>query len=563
MSSVSPAILRGYTTYSTLFLSLLLFLLGVSRSQPLADTLKSLRLELEQQNRGIQKIREYWYLEKEEDYNDLVHLRTVYDYRNVLWAELGDHSLWKQIDTVFSRDNRDYLKDRLPDVDSTRMTDPLYIPAARVETGAIRVYLARVITFEPGKQRESNEILEIRVIKNVKAWRWRDDLSEWQSKSEETIPFSRAGTELRLALDWKPGLYERILASIRSHPEKIHRLPNEMFPIRVRGPFVVKDDSERDLYAALFSGFKSDSRASEPSGASSGQAGRRRPGTTNEAGRQVAQGTDRSLDISMFRATARYDDWSLDAYLGAEEMGYLYWSNGQLSVLAGYKNVLKLGLALPVSIGKDHGMNFIGPARINPRALNGIYGFTGQFDLDFGFPFALGGGFLTGSLDRENGTLTALDKFYYIPTAFQVYYPIFVKDQKSDPRNVFRIRIGYGFTRVASGHVVNRSDIGMEKDGAVPQGSDLGRVINKDERDLNSPFISLDLINRNEIHMFGITTLYNGGSLIVGAWVELFSDHLRLEGKYSTIIRERYPWEVPSTLWFSPRLRLDLGRWLK
>jgi hypothetical protein len=105
--------------------------------------------------------------------------------------------------------------------------------------------------------------------------------------------------------------------------------------------------------------------------------------------------------------------------------------------------------------------------------------------------------------------------------------------------------------------------MGTSREGRILQQSDVGNVESANERDINSPYIRVEFMNLNENNKYGFSAQYYGGSLIVGAWLEIVPDILRLEGKYAAMLRDKYPWDSSSILLFSPRLRLDFGRWFK
>lgn len=504
-------------------------------------------------------------LETMDNYDRPERLITGYDLRNIGWIEVTDPLLLKRVDTLFARSYPSYRRDTTTTGGGGGSKSKSKQPPAQVQTAAVRIYLGKMGTIRSGGLKMDYEIMELRILKKIQEPVWDDEEKEWGVGQEELVVYSKVGTGLKFMLDGDPTLYQDILD--RGNREKMHQLPEDMFQIPSRGPFVVKSDQEIAQYSTYFSGFTV--ALASPSGAVASTSGRikverqRRGVTGSGVGAVGAMDTSVVLDLSMFRAMLAVYNWNLDVRLGDEEFGYPFWSSGELNVMAGYKNLVKLGVTLHTGLGKDQEWNIIGPVGVKPRALDGIFGLTGRFNLDRDFPVALGGAFTVGSLEKEYESLTNSSLFYYIPTALQVYYPVLFKDAEANARNIVQIKIGYGFHRVKSGHVIQKSEIGILRDGRMLQQEDVGTVVSTTERDVNSPYVKVEFMNLNENNKYGFSVQYYGGSMIIGAWLEIVPDIFRIEGKYATLLRDKYPWDSSPILLFSPRVRLDFGKWFK
>jgi len=567
-------------------------------AQVLQDKLKELHKEVELKNSKIQSMARDRTIENLLNWKDPTQLRTAYDYRNVNYFDLDlmrDSAICNRLDRLFARYYPGYFQDANVELDDEDLTDEEVTPPDRVSRAAFRVYVANDAGSVSLEHRRRPEIIELRVLKFVERPAWDRRKNRWVYKkvlwSTQEVRYS-TGSYLRFILNKDSSLYRDVVETI-SRDERVHHMPEQMFRVSSRGPFVVKSDSLRSLYSGWYTGFavepwkqvridSSVSRldttridtqvvrvVSHASSWSNANPDTVKKDTTLLKVRQTwidtsftrRTGSKVFLDVSFFRVLLPFRTWSMEASLGNEELGYPFWSSGQLNLLVGYQNSVKLGIALPVGVGRNQQWQLIGPARLRSRALNGIYGLTGKFDLRFGFPFSIGGNFSMGSIEEGYKSLTNQDGFYYIPMAIQFYYPLLFSDLESDSRLVFRLRVGYGYHRIDSGHVTLKPEI--SKTNNLIGESEVGSVVSWTKREFNSPYVSFELMNLRADYRYGFSFQYYGGSVIVGTWVELFRDIFRIEGKYLTLLREKEPWDSSPILWFSPRIRLDLNRWFK
>jgi hypothetical protein len=493
-------------------------------------------------------------------------LRTGYEYRNVGYFEVRNPKLYDRIERAFAEGINGYERNGKSAADTGLTVTPL----------SMRVFLARKVSIVERTLVPEYQLLEIRVLKKKGGRVWNPVMKAYESVGY-LLSYSSAGTELKFLLGAETTidstityvagidtvrkdttytvrdstLYKDILGSFSESDLQFQMGSPGL--IRASGPYVVRNDSERTRYAFWFSG-----TALKPWRPARRET-RLVSGDTMiwpEAGRV-------QVDLSMFRVLFTLEDWSLDVNVGSEELGYPFWSSGQLNLLVGYRNLVKLGIIDPVGMGKDQEWSLGGRAKLGPRALNGVHGFAGSFNFDFGFPTALGGAFSVGKLEEENGSLTDPNRFYYIPVAFQFYYPILFKDREKGAGNLFQLKLGYGHHRVDAGHVFLPGEVGQAIYGRVVGVADVGKVANSGHTDVNTPYISLTMVDLNENYRYGLNAQYYGGILILGGWVELFRDILRLEGKYVMPLRDKEPWDPSSILWFTPRVRFDLSKWFR
>jgi hypothetical protein len=552
--------------------------------ESLRGRLNALQSRIESNDYRIRMVADDREIETEDDYLTRDKLRSAYDYTRVrLLMNVADMTLCQRIQKAF----------RLALTPSEFPVDTAYIrPNDSVEvawtTEGIDAYIAVVSSVQSGILNENYDLVELRIIKKLTesgGFERIPGVGKVARNSSTTIQVvSRVGYQLRGIIERDETLYPDLLAAAHHSPLKV--LPEKDFALPEEGPFIVKKGKELELYAATLSRFGSgfssrqvvhDSfsrqlRSDRIEGIDTIRAlgGPNRYDTiwaftTMKVDTEFVVGGERSLEVSIFRSQLVYDEWNVDVRLGNDELGYPFWSSGQISFLVGYKDVIKLGITRPLGLGRNQDWSLIGPCRIKARALSGISGLTGRFNFSFSFPIALGGAFSTGGIEKDYGSLTSRLGFYYIPTSFQIYYPVLFKDASTNPTSIFQLKAGYGYEKINQGYFINSLSDGSTVNGKIGRKvlpSDVNTVIPVEHKEVHSPYLSLEFMSLGGDHKYGLSTQYNAGTLLIGAWVEIWKDVLRLEGKYSTFVRGREPWESSYVLLFSPRLRLDFGEWL-
>lgn len=286
---------------------------------------------------------------------------------------------------------------------------------------------------------------------------------------------------------------------------------------------------------------------------------------------------DASLDKLELRSPARSGfapNWKVNYTIGNDEIGLPRWSSGISSLNIGFKNQMSVGIVLP--------MNMVAPDLPSPLAYkNNLFaspgGYNLSFDFTFGFPFSLGGN-LTVINDFEK--IDAYDRlnvlrhdnfdplvdmkdysndFFHIGTIAQLYYPIMFKDRAINPTVAFRLNLGGAFMQVKRNHLIGIEDIPNGKEGHMFAVEDIGKMMTLGkEEDIVDVYIRMSFINLSSTNRYGMGMQYFGGRLMADAFLEL-TDWLRVEAKYSFLLREQEIWETESSYFLiTPRLRIGL-----
>jgi hypothetical protein len=279
---------------------------------------------------------------------------------------------------------------------------------------------------------------------------------------------------------------------------------------------------------------------------------------------------DASLDKIELRSPSRSGfapDWKLGFRMGNDEICLPRWSSGMATLSVGYKHEMSVGVVLPMNLD---GGDLPAPLSYQPRLLASPTGYNVSFDFTFGFPFSLGGSLtvankFTGQEAYQNLVVTKeretdptkkdyYNDFFHYGAVMQLYYPIMFKDRAEDPNVTFRIDIGGGFAQIQRDHLV---DVGeTEKLGTHFKKTDEGHMFTLEkEKDLIDIYLRISFINLSARNNYGVGIQYFSGRMMADAWLELTS-WLRVETKYSFLLRDREPWENESTVFLvSPRFR--------
>jgi hypothetical protein len=219
--------------------------------------------------------------------------------------------------------------------------------------------------------------------------------------------------------------------------------------------------------------------------------------------------------------------WGLEVKLGNEEFGLPFWTSGNLSVLALY-NQIKVGAQLPFKWGaeQDNPLSTVW----KPRALNGTYGVTAEFDWAFA-----GGAFLIGFPRNDaDGTFADTNNIYYIKAAAQIWYSFTVAINNN--ANLIRWKAGFGIEQIGNDRLSRATAPGQD-DVIIP---------NQPARFFWSPYIKVDYMNQQFARRFGASLQYFRDWGLGSIWMEILPEQLRVEAKFATAVtRLRDPWEPP------------------
>ncbi len=283
---------------------------------------------------------------------------------------------------------------------------------------------------------------------------------------------------------------------------------------------------------------------------------------------------DASLDRLELRSPSRSGfapDWKLFYNIGNDEIGLPRWSTGISSLGIGYKNQMSVGVVLPMNMTAQ---DLPSPLAFDKALLSSAGGYNVAFDFTFGFPFSLGGNLtVVNDFDGQDAYdhLKVINRdfgideedykndFFHISTIAQVYYPIMFKDNVNNPNLAFRLNIGGAFMQIKRDHLVVPSDVGTTKLERRFTEEDIGTMITLDkEKDLVDIYVRMSFINLRAKNRYGMGIQYFSGRMMADAFLEL-TEWLRVEAKYSFLLRDREIWETESNYFLiTPRLRLGL-----
>ena len=253
---------------------------------------------------------------------------------------------------------------------------------------------------------------------------------------------------------------------------------------------------------------------------------------------------DGRINLSLYDVAFRSGpDWGGEVRLGTDEICFPFWSSGQTSFLATYKNV-KFGVALPFIWGKNS-FDVFPPFNLRGRTLNGTRGVVGDFD------FGSIGGYLSATrlTKDDQSNLTDPNSFYYVTAIVQLYYSFAVN---LDLTNLVRVKVGAGFQKVNHARIVRTP--------LTPGGTDFQQSLDGlGSSNLGSPILKFEYINRNVTDRFTASMMFYDLTLLFVGSMELIPGTLSLEAKYAvTISPNPDPWISPDLFVITPRLMI---RW--
>ncbi|MFA6234421.1 MAG: hypothetical protein WC824_09620 [Bacteroidota bacterium] len=286
---------------------------------------------------------------------------------------------------------------------------------------------------------------------------------------------------------------------------------------------------------------------------------------------------DASLDRVELRSPARSGfapNWKLAYTIGNDEIGLPRWSTGISTLSVGYKNQMSVGIVLPMNM---LAADLPSPLAFQKNLMSSPSGYNVAFDFTFGFPFSLGGNLTvindyatTKAYEHLKVMHTSFDPlvdlkdydndFFHISTIAQVYYPIMFKDNAVNPSVAFRLNLGGAFMQVRRDHLVSDTDpFGMGKEGRLFKTEEIGKMVTLGkEKDIVDVYIRMSFINLGSSSKYGMGIQYFGGRMMADAFLEL-TDWLRVDAKYSFLLREKEIWETESSYFLiTPRLRIGL-----
>lgn len=239
-----------------------------------------------------------------------------------------------------------------------------------------------------------------------------------------------------------------------------------------------------------------------------------------------------SMNISLFGGEMRFgNDWRITGRIGTDELGYAFWSSGQIRMLAGYKSI-ELGAYLPLHGGLIETNHAERPLSLKPRLLNGSTGAAGRFEFEWDavkisssrFTYGgIGGSFAVGSLDRRRPEYLTnnLERLYSISALLQLHYAF---NYSFDEEKSVSARAGMTWHRVTMNRFL------------------ANEIYKYDHENFVTPVVALEYKN-NGADWFRLNMQYSR-LLSFGAWAEIVPRYINAEVRYSTVLlREVREWE--------------------
>lgn len=245
-----------------------------------------------------------------------------------------------------------------------------------------------------------------------------------------------------------------------------------------------------------------------------------------------------ALSASAFGASLMFSGGrGVEFKMGHEEIGYHFWSTGDLRVMASL-NHFKFGIMLPFAFGLVS-TDVPSPIAILDRLMAGCLGISAELEQPWGdqsFEANLSIGEVNKA--RVKGLLTDLDKLYYVHTIAQLRYSR--SFSLGSPENSLLLTGGIGYHQIA---------LGASIPGQV-------RITATEKEDFISPILQAGYTH-DGLYRYGISVQYYSAILYSKAWVELLRDFLFLDVQYYTpFLRDPRPWEHPYFYMISPRIQI-------
>jgi hypothetical protein len=227
--------------------------------------------------------------------------------------------------------------------------------------------------------------------------------------------------------------------------------------------------------------------------------------------------------------------WGAELKVGNDEIGYPFWTSGNIAVQAAYCDV-RLGFQFPYMGG---GRTTGTLSKLLPsRGLEGTYGITGGVQMG-----PVGASLLYG-FRRTDADSKFLDpeNIYSIRLLTQLWYSFTLDFGRAE--NLLRVRMGAGF------HLIGH-------DRVDPATKEVAEV--ETQRSFWSPYFRYDYINSQFSRNFGATLQYYKEWILGSIWIELLENFLWIEFKAAApALRLRYPWEPSHYFWFNVPCKIPL-----
>jgi hypothetical protein len=251
-----------------------------------------------------------------------------------------------------------------------------------------------------------------------------------------------------------------------------------------------------------------------------------------------------AVSASAFAVTMLFaNGMGVEVKLGRDEIGYHFWSTGDMRVMAIYKQ-FRFGFNYQIPSGVGNLGEIVSPIAIRPRKMMGSKGVVMEYEYplsDASFGAHLSVGENNSMPDNENLFVNAADSNYnyYVHTVLQGWYARTLKFGVDDEHRLV-LSGGFGYHQIAAGLNI--------KNGA--------RIITAAKQDFYSPLVRINYTHE-AANSFGVNLQYYGMLIFAHGWLEFIKNFLYLDIKYySPIIRNPKPWEQPYFFMVSPRIQV-------
>jgi hypothetical protein len=244
-----------------------------------------------------------------------------------------------------------------------------------------------------------------------------------------------------------------------------------------------------------------------------------------------------SLSASAFGALLLFSDGrGVELKLGHEEIGYHFWSTGDLRVMA-VLDQFKIGIMAPFTYGREEAA-IASPLDLRGRRLTGARGISVEFEQPFD-ESALGVKFSVGDVNKitQSVVFNMSDVFFLHTVAQLTYSRQFFLAGSSFP---LVLSGGVGYHQVASGV---QDENGKQLTGI-------------EKADYVSPILRAEYTHNGRFR-YGMAVQYYASIFYTKAWIELIRDFMNIEVQYYTpLLRDPKPWEHPYFFMLSPRIQV-------
>ena len=233
----------------------------------------------------------------------------------------------------------------------------------------------------------------------------------------------------------------------------------------------------------------------------------------------------------------------LEVKIGRDELGYHFWSTGDLRVMGIYDQ-FKLGVNFQFPSGLGNPGEIASPISIRPRKMMGAKGVVMEYE--YPLSDASIGGHL--SVGENNSMLAGGSIFvnaadsnynYYVHTVIQGWYTRTLR-LGAKGEHTLALSGGFGYHQIAAGLNIAK---GL-------------RIVTVNKQDFYSPLVRVNYTHE-AANSFGLNLQYDNSVIFVYGWLEFVKNFLYLDIKYySPIIRAPKPWEQPYFFMVSPRIQV-------